>query len=112
MVSLKPFNFGCHERFFLTKNCPDFSHLEQAILEDFRLIQTEYDKIIEEMKETRKSFMNYPFTLYHILTRRGFDCDLRFFHMLKESRIDWLNDIMSKIFARLKWNNFKPLIVT
>lgn len=95
-----------------SKNCPDFSHLEQAILEDFRLIQTEYDKIIEEMKETRKSFMNYPFTLYHILTRRGFDCDLRFFHMLKESRIDWLNDIMSKIFARLKWNNFKPLIVT
>jgi hypothetical protein len=53
--------------------------------------------------------MNYPFTLYHILTRRGYRCDLRFFHMLKEERIDWLNGMMKKIFLRLGWNGFKPL---
>ncbi len=91
------------------RNCPDFSALEGAILEDFVIIQKTYDEIIEENKEVRKSFMNYPFTLYHILTRRGYRCDLRFFHMLKEERIDWLNGMMKKIFSRLNWNGFKPL---
>lgn len=93
------------------KPCPDISHLEAAILEDFELIEREYNIVTSDPNEDRSSFMSYPFVLYHDLRRHKYPCDLVFFNMLKSDRIDWLNDTMETIYTRLEWNGFERLEV-
>jgi hypothetical protein len=91
------------------KKCPDVSHLEDIIVQDFQLIERTYNEIMGDPKEERSSFMSYPYVLYQLLTRYDWKCDMNFFNMLKSDRISWLDDIMDQIYFKLEWGGFKPL---
>lgn len=91
------------------KSCPDVSHLEESIFQDFQLVEKTYNEIMGDPKEERTSFMSYPYVLYQLLLRQNCKCDLNFFNMLKSDRINWLDDIMEQIYFKLQWGGFKPL---
>lgn len=91
------------------KACPDISHLEDNIFQDFQLVEKTYNEIMGDPKEERTSFMSYPYVLYQLLLRYDWKCDLNFFNMLKSDRINWLDEIMEKIYFKLEWGGFKPL---
>lgn len=91
------------------KPCPDVSHLEDCITNDFQLVEKTYNEIMGNPEEKRSSFMSYPYVLYQLLTRHEWKCDLNFFNMLKSDRINWLDTIMEQIYFKLEWGGFKPL---
>lgn len=91
------------------KPCPDVSHLEEQITNDFVLVERVYNEVISNPNEERSSFMSYPYVLCQLLTRHGWKCDMTFFSMLKSDRINWLDDIMEQIYNRLGWTGFKPM---
>lgn len=90
------------------KACPDISHLEEKIYQDFELIEREYNILMND--EARSSFMSYPYVLYQELRRYKVKLDITFFNMLKDDRIEWLDEIMEKIYLKLEWTGFKPLL--
>jgi len=91
------------------KKCPDISHLEDLIIQDFQLIERAYNEVIGNPQEERSSFMSYPYVLYQLLERRNWKCDLNFFNMLKSDRIMWLDNVMEQIYLKLGWKGFFPL---
>jgi hypothetical protein len=91
------------------KSCPDISHLESEILKDFELVEREYNILMSSPDEERTSFMSYPYVLFCLLRRRGFKCNRNFFNMVKFDRMDWLDNIMEKIFDRLEWGKFESV---
>ncbi len=98
------------------RSCPDFTHLEGAIFNDFNLVEREYNVIMADEnlrkslgKSKRSSFLSYPFLLYHLLRRHKYKCSLQFFNMLKPDSLTWLNSVLGLIYKRLGWEGFKPL---
>lgn len=92
------------------KNCPDISHLETGLYSDFELIEREYNIVMEEMNENRTSFMSYPYVLYQLLIRHNCPGNINFFSMLKNDRLRWLDETMEKIYNKLEWGGFTPII--
>lgn len=91
------------------KNCPDVSHLEDQLNQDFQLIERTYNEIMGDSNDERSSFMSYPYVLYQLLKRYDWNADMNFFNMLKSDRINWLDEIMEQIYLRLEWSGFTPL---
>lgn len=89
--------------------CPDVSHLEDVITQDFQQVERAYNEVIGDPKEERSSFMSYPYVLYQLLIRHGWKPDINFFNMLKSDRITWLDEIMEQIYFKLEWGGFVPL---
>lgn len=91
------------------RQCPDVSHLEDIINQDFQLIERTYNEVIGDPKEERSSFMSYPYVLFQLLRRHGWNPNLNFFNMLKSDRIEWLDEVMEQIYFKLEWGGFVPL---
>ena len=81
----------------------DISHLEEDIIDDFKTFSNEYDILVRN-ELSRKKFICSQFVLFHLLRRRGHDCNLEDFVMIKtKDRKRTHSEICSIIFERLGW---------
>ena len=81
----------------------DISHLENDIIDDFKVFSKEYDILVKN-DLSRKKFMCSQFVLFHILRKRGHDCDSENFTIIRtEDRKRTHNEICRLIFERLGW---------
>ena len=84
------------------KPVDDISHLEKNLLENFRLFSAVYD---EEKCFGRKKFLKMNYVLFHQLKQLGHDVDESHFSLMKTEEIKKNHDeIIGKIFEKLKWN--------
>jgi len=82
---------------------PDISMLEGILLSDFEQLTALYDDIYRN--ETRKNFINTQFTLFQLLKRHKYPCDVSDFSIIKTSeRRDWHNRVCKDLFGKLNWN--------
>jgi len=84
------------------KKAPDFSNIENDIIEDYQQIKRIYMTL--NIKD-RESFPNAYIILYQLLLKRSFKTDPVYFNLTKgDDVLDWHNDILEKIFDQLEWN--------
>lgn len=77
-------------------------HLETELIERFKLLLDEYDKI--KLNTERKNFMNIQYILFQLLQSLGHPCCLEDFTFLKTSdRKKYHDDICRNIFLKLDW---------
>jgi len=86
--------------------CPDISHLEINLYNDFDRVVESYDN----MNIERKNFLNSKYVLYQLLRLHNYKVDIKDFDILKtrERLIDHDN-IWKNICKQLNWN-FKPCV--
>lgn len=86
--------------------CPDISHLEDQLYEDFELQEAVY----EEYENTcgRTNSLNVDYKLCRLLIRRGWQCTLDEFFILKtREKEEEHDDILKIVWARLGWGWIK-----
>ena len=90
------------------KGGEDISHLEQQLVDDFKILVTLYDSIHSKDKPEeldRKNFLNVQYILFQLLRKYGYGCKPEDFTMLKTSERKQFHDqICSNLFNRLGWN--------
>jgi len=78
----------------------DFSHLEDKLIEDFKIFCIEYEKL-----QIQKKHFNYQNILYQLLCKNRFPCSPSDFNILKTPDRQMMhNDVIKKIFEPLGWN--------
>jgi|694.fasta_scaffold66242_2 hypothetical protein len=86
--------------------CPDISHLETELYNDFDRVVETYDN----MNIERKNFLNSKYVLYQLLRLHNYKVDIRDFDILKtRERLIEHDTIWKNICKELKWN-FKPCV--
>ena len=84
------------------KTVDDISHLEDLLMENFRLFSAEFD--LERIKLRRKKFLNMNYVLFHLLKHLRHKVDENNFPLLKtEDRKKNHDEICEKIFRKLGW---------
>ena len=84
------------------KTVDDISHLENHLMENFRLFSAEFD--LERIKLGRKKFLNMNYVLFHLLKHLGHKVNESHFPLLKtESRKKNYDEICEQIFKKLGW---------
>jgi hypothetical protein len=87
--------------------CPDVSHIEEELFEDFDKIVEVYDSLKDI---TRKNFLNSQYVLYQLLKRRNIKVKDDDFDILKSrDRLNQHEEIFQKISLILEWN-ISPLL--
>ncbi len=82
---------------------PDISRLEGVLLSDFEQLTILYDDIYRN--EARKNFINTQYTLFQLLKRHKYPCDVSDFSIIKTSeRRDWHHRVCKNLFSILNWN--------
>ena len=72
-------------------------------MDDFKVFSKEYD-ILARNDLSRKKFICSQFVLFHILRKRGHDCNPKNFMMMRmDNRKRAHNEICRLIFGRLGW---------
>ena len=80
----------------------DFSHLEDAIMDDYDKSQ----RVYETLPKDRKSSMNSQFRLYKHLKRLGFPCKSKDFRIpTTHDILEFHENIWSKICDHIGWKN-------
>ena len=86
--------------------CPDISHLEIDLYNDFDRVVETYDN----MNIERKNFLNSKYVLYQLLRLHNYKVDIKDFDILKtRERLIEHDNIWKNICKELKWN-FKPCV--
>ena len=81
----------------------DISDLEDELINDFKAFSKEYD-VLAKGELVRKKFLYSQFVLFHLLRRRGHDCNPENFKMIRtKSGKKTHNDICRLVFERLGW---------
>ena len=81
----------------------DISHLEEAIINDFKFFSKEYDVLARDGSFGKK-FVYSQLVLLHLLRRNGHDYKSENFTMIKNKKtVKKYNDICRLIFERLGW---------
>ena len=79
----------------------DISYLENDLMNDFKAFSKEYDSLVKGGL-VRKKFLYSQFVLFHLLRRRGHDCNPENFTMIKtKNGKKTHNDICRLVFERL-----------
>jgi hypothetical protein len=82
---------------------PDISRLEGVLLSDFEQLTMLYDEVYRY--EPRKNFINTQYTLFQLLKRHKYPCDVSDFSIIKTSeRRDWHHRVCKNLFSKLNWN--------
>lgn len=86
----------------------DISHLEEALLDDFTILNELYnERYIKPKKIQRKNFINTQEVLYQLLRKHGYPCSKQDFNLLKTAEKKNFHDkICSDLFKQLEWNFF------
>ena len=81
----------------------DISDLKDELINDFKAFSKEYD-VLAKGGLVRKKFLYSQFVLFHLLRRRGHDCNPENFNMTRtKSGKKTHNDICRLVFERLGW---------
>ena len=82
---------------------PDISRLEGLLLSDFEQLTMLYDEVYR--CEARKNFINTQYTLFQLLKRHKYPCNVSDFSIIKTSeRRDWHHRVCKNLFSKLNWN--------
>lgn len=82
---------------------PDISRLEGVLLSDFEQLTMLYDEVYRY--EPRKNFINTQYTLFQLLKRHKYPCNVSDFSIIKTSeRRDWHHRVCKNLFSKLNWN--------
>lgn len=86
--------------------CPDISYLEEKLIHDFTILSALYDEMfIKQQRTKRKNFVNTQFVLFELLQRHRYACRKEDFNFMKTvERLEFTEDVCSKLFAWLGWN--------
>lgn len=88
------------------KKLDDISHLEDALIRDFEILDDLYEKMfIQTKKISRKNFIHTQYVLFQLLQRHGYKCKKTDFNLLKTTELKLFQDrICSELFDKLGWN--------
>ena len=88
------------------KKCPDISHLEDQLIDDFDTLANLYTKKYKYEKNIdRKSFINIQCVFFQLLKKNKYPCKKEDFNMLKTTeRKTFHDDILQELFGELGWN--------
>ena len=86
--------------------CPDISHLEDQLMDDFDILANLYTKKFKyEKKIDRKSFMNIQCVFFQLLKKNKYQCKKEDFNILKTTdRKTFHDEILQELFEELGWN--------
>ena len=81
----------------------DVSYLEEDLMSDFKSFSEEFD-CLAKRGLIRKKFLHSQTVLFHLLKRRGHNCNLENFSRIKTKNGKKIHyDIFRLIFERLGW---------
>jgi hypothetical protein len=86
--------------------CPDISHLEDQLMEDFDILANLYTKKFKYEKNIeRKSFINVQCVFFQLLKKNKYPCKKEDFNILKTTdRKTFHDEILQELFEELGWN--------
>lgn len=86
--------------------CPDISHLEDQLMEDFDILANLYTKKFKYEKNIeRKSFINVQCVFFQLLKKNKYPCRKEDFNILKTTdRKTFHDEILRELFEELGWN--------
>lgn len=80
--------------------CPNISHLEDVLLEDFDRLE---EKLTEVLEDERDNSLNVNYKMYKLLQRRGYPCRKDDFYILKtKTKEDEHDESMKTAWEKLK----------
>ena len=87
--------------------CPDISHIEEQLMNDFDTIVSLYIKKFKyENRTDRKSFMNIQYVFFQLLNKNKYKCKKEDFNILKTiDRKTFHDDVFKELFEELGWNH-------
>lgn len=86
--------------------CPDISHLEDQLMDDFDALANLYTKKFKYEKNIeRKSFINVQCVFFQLLKKNKYQCRKEDFNILKTTdRKTFHDEILRELFEELGWN--------
>jgi len=86
--------------------CPDISHLEDQLMDDFDTLANLYTKKFKfEKNIERKSFINVQCVFFQLLKKNKYPCKKEDFNILKTTdRKTFHDEILQELFEELGWN--------
>lgn len=86
------------------KPCPEFSHLENELLDLFEQQEQSLDEVMATDKDNRINSINVYYKLYKLLQKLGYPCKKSDFFILKtKTKEDEHDEKMRKAWAILRW---------
>lgn len=90
-------------------SCPDLTHIEEELMEDFNKIVEVYDTL-DLTSYKRKNFLNCQYILKQLIGRKGIETNINDFDILETHERKKIHDeIYEKICLKLEWN-FIPIV--
>ena len=88
------------------KECPEFSHLENLLLEDFEQQEKALDEVVaNDINDDRINSINVYYKLCKLLQRRKYPCKKSDFYILKtKTKEDEHDEKLKKAWKILRWS--------